>query len=150
MKKNWTRVTVAVALCFAFVAGYAFAGGARKLWLVRAVEEAQALRRREPTALLAGEIGGRLISGFDLNNSPTLMASTNVYDRVIIQRAGDVIPQVLAVRLDRRPPGAVPYVFPETCPACGSAARRRPQTLEVLSRSMEWQPLQDTLLNRTR
>ncbi len=30
------------------VAGYAFAGGARKLWLVQAVEEAQALRRREP------------------------------------------------------------------------------------------------------
>jgi 2-phosphosulfolactate phosphatase len=103
-------VVIAIDVIRAFtVASYAFAGGARKLWLVRSVEEAQALREctvamdtinrplldGEAEAmgaihrpLLAGEVGGRLIPGFDLNNSPSLMASTNVRDRVIIQRTG--------------------------------------------------------------
>ena len=70
------------------VAAYAFAGGARRLWLVRTTDEAFALRRQEPEALLAGEIGGRLIPGFDLDNSPSLMAATNVRGRTIIQRTG--------------------------------------------------------------
>jgi 2-phosphosulfolactate phosphatase len=56
------------------VAGYAFAGGARGIWMVREVEEAQKLREREPEAWLIGEVGGRLIAGFQLNNSPSLMA----------------------------------------------------------------------------
>jgi DNA ligase (NAD+) len=39
-----------------------------------------------------------------------------VGDTVTIQRAGDVIPQVLGVVMERRPRGAKPFVFPETCP----------------------------------
>lgn len=70
------------------VAAYAFAGGASDLWLVRTVEEALALRERAPGALLAGEIGGRLIPGFDLNNSPHKMALADVRGRRIIQRTG--------------------------------------------------------------
>ncbi|ODN69231.1 NAD-dependent DNA ligase LigA [Methylobrevis pamukkalensis] len=45
-------------------------------------------------------------------------------DTVIVQRAGDVIPQIVDVVLDRRPADAAPYVFPDTCPACGSHAVR--------------------------
>lgn len=45
-------------------------------------------------------------------------------DFVTIQRAGDVIPQVVDVVLERRPPGAVAYAFPHICPACGSHAVR--------------------------
>jgi 2-phosphosulfolactate phosphatase len=70
------------------VAAYALAGGASELWLVRTVEEAHALRERDSDALLAGEIGGRLIPGFDLNNSPHTMAQANVRGRRIIQRTG--------------------------------------------------------------
>lgn len=70
------------------VAGYAFAGGARGIWMVREVEEAQRLRERDPKALLIGEVGGRMIPGFDLNNSPSLMARTDVRDRQLIQRTG--------------------------------------------------------------
>lgn len=70
------------------VAGYAFAGGARGIWMVREVEEAQRLREREPEALLIGEVGGRLIPGFNLNNSPSLMARADVRDRQLIQRTG--------------------------------------------------------------
>jgi DNA ligase (NAD+) len=47
-----------------------------------------------------------------------------VGDTVKIQRAGDVIPQVLDVEMDKRPADSVPYIFPDRCPACGSHAVR--------------------------
>src|SRR5579884_1005617 len=82
-------VVIVIDVIRAFtVAAYAFAGGASRLWLVRTVEEALALRKREPQALLAGEIGGRLIPGFDINNSPSRVQSTDVQDKLIIQRTG--------------------------------------------------------------
>ena len=43
-----------------------------------------------------------------------------------VQRAGDVIPQIVSVVLDRRPKDAVPYHFPDHCPICGSLAVREP------------------------
>lgn len=86
---NTTGVVIVIDVIRAFsVAAYAFAGGARALWLVRTQEEAFALRQRAPDALLAGEIGGRLIPGFDLNNSPAAMARADVRGRFIIQRTG--------------------------------------------------------------
>jgi len=45
-------------------------------------------------------------------------------DTVQIQRAGDVIPQIVDVDLDKRPDGAQPFEFPASCPACGSHAVR--------------------------
>ena len=45
-------------------------------------------------------------------------------DWVQVYRAGDVIPKVADVDLGKRPSGAQPYVFPQTCPECGSAAIR--------------------------
>ncbi|GAC1614020.1 MAG: hypothetical protein NVS4B3_28470 [Gemmatimonadaceae bacterium] len=82
-------VVVVIDVIRAFsVAAYALAGGAAKLWMVRTTEDAFALRELRPDALLAGEIRGRLIPGFDLNNSPALMAKADVRDRLIIQRTG--------------------------------------------------------------
>jgi 2-phosphosulfolactate phosphatase len=80
------------------VAGYAFAGGCQGLWLVRTVAEALALRERESTALLIGEVGGRLIDGFNLNNSPSLMAQASVKDRLLIQRTGAGTQGAVSVR----------------------------------------------------
>ncbi|GIX13538.1 MAG: DNA ligase [Paracoccaceae bacterium] len=49
-----------------------------------------------------------------------------VGDWVTVYRAGDVIPQIRAVDLSRRPPDSVPFVFPDRCPECGSHAVREP------------------------
>jgi 2-phosphosulfolactate phosphatase len=80
------------------VAGYACAGGARMLWLVRTKEEALALQTREPAALLGGEIGGRLIPGFDFNNSPSQMATRDVQGKLLIQRTGAGTQGAVAVK----------------------------------------------------
>ncbi|MCW5696766.1 MAG: NAD-dependent DNA ligase LigA [Bauldia sp.] len=45
-------------------------------------------------------------------------------DTVTVQRAGDVIPQIVDVDLGQRPPDARPYDFPKVCPVCGSAVVR--------------------------
>jgi DNA ligase (NAD+) len=45
-------------------------------------------------------------------------------DTVTIQRAGDVIPQIVDVLIDKRPANAVPYEMPHSCPVCGSPATR--------------------------
>jgi DNA ligase (NAD+) len=61
-----------------------------------------------------GQDGGSLRGGKDIR----------VGDTVQIQRAGDVIPQIIDVDLAKRPEGAEAYVFPTLCPACGSHAVR--------------------------
>lgn len=65
------------------------------------------------------------IKGFDSFGEPIRDgAEIMVGDTVVIQRAGDVIPQIVKVILDKRPKGAKPFVFPEVCPVCGSPAVR--------------------------
>jgi 2-phosphosulfolactate phosphatase len=107
-------VVIVIDVIRAFsVAAYALAGGAQALWLVRTVEEAFALRERnpgvllsgtppqqgkqEPKTLLIGEVGGRLIPGFDLNNSPALMIASDVRRRILVQRTGAGTQGALAV-----------------------------------------------------
>ncbi|HEY5207152.1 MAG TPA: NAD-dependent DNA ligase LigA [Roseiarcus sp.] len=70
-------------------------------------------------------VGGVVVSNATLHNEDEIARKdVRVGDTILVQRAGDVIPQVLAVVLDKRPAGSKPYVFPETCPICGSAALR--------------------------
>jgi DNA ligase (NAD+) len=70
-------------------------------------------------------VGGVVVQSATLHNEEEVARKdVRVGDTVTIQRAGDVIPQVLGPILERRPADAQPYVFPETCPACGSHAVR--------------------------
>ena len=81
-------------------------------------------------------VGGVVVSNATLHNEDYIRGigqdglpiregkDLRVGDTVTIQRAGDVIPQIVDIDLEKRPADAVPFEFPEICPACGSAALR--------------------------
>ena len=70
-------------------------------------------------------VGGVVVSNATLHNEDEIARKDiRIGDTVRIQRAGDVIPQVLGPVLEKRPAGAKPYMFPQVCPVCGSAAIR--------------------------
>ncbi|MCY0876795.1 MAG: 2-phosphosulfolactate phosphatase [Firmicutes bacterium] len=79
-------VNVVIDVIRAFtVAQVAFARGARAIKLVPDVASAIALRSLMPDALLAGEVRGLPIDGFDLDNSPVVMSQADVSSRTLIQ-----------------------------------------------------------------
>jgi DNA ligase (NAD+) len=67
------------------------------------------------------QVGGVTVSTATLHNEEDVQRKDiREGDRVIVQRAGDVIPQVVAPVLERRPPEATPFRMPERCPVCGA------------------------------
>jgi len=81
-------------------------------------------------------VGGVVVSNATLHNEDYIAGiggdgqpirdgmDIRIGDTVQVRRAGDVIPQVVAVDLDKRPGTAKKFAFPDTCPQCGSAAER--------------------------
>jgi DNA ligase (NAD+) len=70
-------------------------------------------------------VSGVTVSNATLHNEDTIKAlDLRIGDTVIVRRAGDVIPQVVAVLAERRPQDAQLFVMPQQCPVCGSAVVR--------------------------
>jgi len=70
-------------------------------------------------------VGGVTVSRATLHNQDEVdRKDIRVGDTVIVQRAGDVIPEIVEVRKDSRNPGAAPWRMPDVCPACGSRVVR--------------------------
>lgn len=66
-------------------------------------------------------VGGVTVTNVTLHNLQQIrLKDVRVEDTVIVRRAGDVIPEILGPKLDRRPEGASDWLMPEHCPECGS------------------------------
>ncbi len=71
------------------------------------------------------KVGGVMVSNVTLHNQDEIQRKDiRVGDTVLIQRAGDVIPQVVKVILDKRPNNSKPFTFSNQCPVCGHDVHR--------------------------
>ena len=79
-----------------------------------------------PVAKLAPVfVGGVTVTNATLHNEDEVRRKdVRVGDAVVVRRAGDVIPEVVSVVMDRRPRGTEPFTMPTTCPVCGSDVER--------------------------
>lgn len=70
-------------------------------------------------------LAGTTVSAATLHNQDNIdRLDLRIGDTVLLQKAGEIIPEVLSVNKAKRPPDAVPFVMPDTCPECGSPVVR--------------------------
>lgn len=72
-------------------------------------------------------LAGTTVSAATLHNQDNIdRLDLRIGDTVLLQKAGEIIPEVLSVNKAKRPEGALPFVLPSVCPACGAPVVRDP------------------------
>ena len=81
-----------------------------------------------PKASLAPvRLAGTTVTNATLHNQDFIAEKDiRIGDTVIVQKAGEIIPEIVSVVLEKRPPETEPYHIPEFCPVCGAPVRRDP------------------------
>ena len=79
-----------------------------------------------PKAILEPvRLAGTTVTNATLHNQDFIAErDIRVGDTVLVQKAGEIIPEILSVNLSKRPAGSVPYQFPTVCPECGAEVKR--------------------------
>ncbi|MBR5217658.1 MAG: NAD-dependent DNA ligase LigA, partial [Oscillospiraceae bacterium] len=77
-------------------------------------------------------LAGTTVTNATLHNQDYItQKDIRIGDTVIVQKAGEIIPEIVEVVKDKRPEGTVPYLLPETCPVCGAPVSRDPDGAAV-------------------
>ena len=72
-------------------------------------------------------LAGTTVTNATLHNQDYITEKDiRIGDTVIVQKAGEIIPEIVQVDLSKRPDGTMPYRLPESCPVCGAPAVRDP------------------------
>ena len=70
-------------------------------------------------------VGGVIVSNATLHNQDEIdKKDIRVGDTVVVQRAGDVIPEIVKVIIEQRTPNSVPYILPSLCPSCNNSVSK--------------------------
>ena len=79
-----------------------------------------------PKAVLSPvRLAGTTVTNATLHNQDFITEKDiRIGDTVLVQKAGEIIPEILSVDFDKRPEGTVPYALPDTCPVCGAPVVR--------------------------
>ena len=86
-----------------------------------------------PRAVLTPvRLAGTTVQSATLHNQDQITEKDiRIGDTVLVQKAGEIIPEIVSVDRSRRPEGTVPYHLPETCPVCGAPVSRDPDGAAV-------------------
>lgn len=81
-----------------------------------------------PKAVLSPvRLAGTTVTSATLHNQDYITEKdVRIGDTVTVQKAGEIIPEIVAVDFTKRPEETVPYLLPDTCPVCGAPVRRDP------------------------
>ena len=72
-------------------------------------------------------LAGTTVTNATLHNQDYVTEKDiRVGDTVVVQKAGEIIPEIVSVVREKRPEGTIPYHLPETCPVCGAPVERDP------------------------
>lgn len=79
-----------------------------------------------PKAVLSPvRLAGTTVTSATLHNQDYIAEKDiRIGDTVIVQKAGEIIPEIIEVDLSKRPEGTTPYILPEVCPVCGAPVHR--------------------------